>query len=215
MLIRVGEPVVARTNHGSARNVICEPSDETTCDASSAPMPRARRTLTPPPRGVAAVRSLARRTTKLETATRRHRDGLHGGERDEHGLRAERVEHRADAEDAERLGEPEDHHVHGHHARPERRRHAQGHERVDRRVDEPVRDAREAERDAASEPGVRVERQEPERQRLAEDARGDERQPADALEQEPVGDDVARATAPTPNDGEQPARDRAGRRRSG
>ena len=30
MPIRVGEPVVARTNHGSARNVICEPSDEMT-----------------------------------------------------------------------------------------------------------------------------------------------------------------------------------------
>ena len=49
MLIFVGEPVVARTNHGSARNVICEPSAETTCDASSAAIPGARRRLMPRP----------------------------------------------------------------------------------------------------------------------------------------------------------------------
>ena len=38
--IRVGEPVVLRTNQGSARNVICEPSEEMTCAVMSATIGR-------------------------------------------------------------------------------------------------------------------------------------------------------------------------------
>jgi hypothetical protein len=40
MPILVGEPVVESTNHGSARNVICEPSDETTSAEMSAKIDR-------------------------------------------------------------------------------------------------------------------------------------------------------------------------------
>ena len=38
--IRVGEPVVWRTNHGSARNVIWDPSDEMICAATRAKIGR-------------------------------------------------------------------------------------------------------------------------------------------------------------------------------
>ena len=38
--IRVVDPVVVSTNHGSARNVICEPSDEMISALSSAKMDR-------------------------------------------------------------------------------------------------------------------------------------------------------------------------------
>ena len=78
-------------------------------------------------------------------------------------------------------------------------------QRVDRRVDEPVREPREAER-PGSEPGARLDRQQPQRQRLTEDARSHERQAADALEQELVGDGVAGDRADAER-GEEPAGD--------
>ena len=139
-------------------------------------------------------RSLAPSDGEARDGDEAHREGLRRGERHQHGLRPEGVEDRPDAEDAERLREPEEHHVHGHHARPERRRHAQRHERVDRRVDEAVREAGEAER-RSGEPRIGVKRQDPQRERLPEDARADEGQPADALEQDAVRDRVARDRA--------------------
>ena len=66
-------------------------------------------------------RSLAPSDDEARDGDEAHRHGLRRGERHQHGLRPEGVEDRPDAEDAERLREAEEHHVHGHHARPEPR----------------------------------------------------------------------------------------------
>src|SRR5918999_1180232 len=44
-VMRAGDPVVTSTNQGSARNVICVPSDETTSAARSGASPRRRRSI--------------------------------------------------------------------------------------------------------------------------------------------------------------------------
>ena len=48
-VMRCGEPVVRRTNHGSASHVICVPVEEITSATSSAANRRSRRSFTAPP----------------------------------------------------------------------------------------------------------------------------------------------------------------------
>ena len=68
--------------------------------------------------------------------------GLDGREADQHRRRPERVEHRPGDEQPERVDDRPADHRGGEDVRPQRRRHAQRRDRVQARVDEPVRDPR-------------------------------------------------------------------------
>ena len=100
--MRAADPVVTRTNHGSARNVICEPSDETTSATSSGRRRGARSSAS------CGLRR-GRRARRRGLASADDRDDAAmptvcvAANADEHGLRAERVQDGPGADDAERL----------------------------------------------------------------------------------------------------------------
>ena len=180
MPIFAGEPVVTSTNHGSARNVICEPSARDDLGGEQ----REQRPVAEDHAAAAPALRDAASHAATRAATPIHRDRSARPRSRRAPARAERREHRPDDEQARAACRAPDRHVRGHRLRRGSRA-ASAASRSSGSSGCRCRSRRPLAKSAAtSDRRGDVQRQDPERQRLERHGQRDEPQPVEPPREE-------------------------------